>query len=261
MHAQKERAVDSVEYYHRQLTMLSRLVMDSLVNSQEYKHNRDRFFLLQSMRDSYSAMVVYSEIYVSDYKKLNADLQAQGFEPLNEIGVGFGYGFSFKKERRLIDFNMIRFGISNKSEKDDKKFSSNFTSFFELNFGYDLARSRTFNVYPYAGVSIRSSNIIYKSGKLSVNPNFTDLTNIFQPASSYSASAYSTKIGYQTGLGIEIVLSDKNKNGGVIFFSKAGISGPIGKEEFKVEDDIIYNADIRHGKFIGTSGFKFFMRK
>jgi hypothetical protein len=208
------------------------------------------------MKDSYRGMIIYTQIANADFSKLNADLSTSDFSPFSGPLWAVGYGFTFKKNRRIFDLNVGAFGVGKKTERNDESIKTSFGSFFELAWGYDFIKSNRINFYPYLGVGLRSLSLDYKA-KVQTNPSASDITNIIQNDRSVSDDV--TELGMLVGLGFEVVLSKSNRPGGTILFIKAGTNRPFKQKSFDF-DGYKYNSGLNPGNFIISTGFKFFSR-
>lgn len=257
----QERAglpVDSITYYNREMRMLYRQTYDSLTQSDRYKAALEKIKYYESRSDDYGAFVIFGEVAAADYSTFNASIAADGFPPLNGPAYRFGIGVSNKSDRGIVDFNFFAFSFNKKSKKGDEKITSSFSNFLQFDVGYDLVKSQSVNIYPYAGLSFRGCDVEY-SKPVQTNGSFTNISNIV--LNKQSASAFSLKAGYQAGLGFEFVIHNStNRLRGTMFFVKAGTNGHIGRENYKVEG-IDYKPAIKYGNWIVTTGFKFFSRR
>ena len=253
-HSQNEPVTDSIEYYQKQASEISRRFQDSIRQSPEYLHAQERLSYLRSKSNDHVAFAMYVELVKSDYDELNKSIAADGFPPLDNVGARFGLGYSYKWDRNMVDLFVAAFGMDTKSKKGDEKVSSSFSSYLQLDYGYDLLNFRSINFFPFVGASFRVSKISFSKAE-QLNPNFTNITNIVQ--SDIFARASSTRIGYQAGLGINFLFHEKGQNGGAMFFLKAYTTGPFWKHSYKVES-VKYDPGIRHGEFVVSAGIKMF---
>jgi hypothetical protein len=120
-----------------------------------------------------------------DYTKWNADNTANGFPAMTSPEIGIGFGFSSKQERTMFDINFVTFGARDKIEKGAEAIRTNFTSFLQYQFGYDLIRSKAINLYPYAGLGIKTISIEY-SAPAQLNPTPQGISGIVQTNRSVS---------------------------------------------------------------------------
>ncbi len=254
----KQPPIDSVRYYQQKISQLHRKLFDSLRNSEEYKVAQERILYYKRKSDSYGSFVLFMDVAQADYDKFNSNITASGFTPLEGSALRFGFGFSGKSNRVIVDIFSLVAGVAKKSTKGSESIVTNFSSALLIDIGYDVIKNQPINIYPYAGLSVRSSELDY-SKPAQINPSFTDITNIIQ--NRQSVSGYSGKLGYQAGVGFDFVIrNNPQKLGGNMLFFKAGINRPVGKENYKIEG-VRYVPGIEYGKWIATIGIKFFGRQ
>jgi opacity protein-like surface antigen len=248
---------DSFNYYQRQLSFIRRTYMDSLNKDVNYVEARNNLIRLTAQSDNYNAFVIYTNIASADFTLFNNANAQSNFTHLKEDMIGIGYGFSFKRNRRIFDLNISAFGIGKKSKKESEYIKTSFSTFLQLEWGYDFIKNKVVNIYPFLGVGLRSSGLRY-NGSSSANANFTNVSNVIQNKTSVDETT--TEIGYQAGLGIEYEFLNKISTGGVIIFAKAGTNNAFKKKEFKIEG-LPYDPKFNYGKMNISFGVKFFGRR
>jgi hypothetical protein len=206
--------------------------------------------------DNYFAFVIYSNIASTDFRKFNSDNATSNFPPLQGYPVSIGYGFSSKKNRRIFDINLTAFGVNKKTKKTGESIKTSFSTFLQFEWGYDFIKNKTLNIYPYAGVGLRSSYIEYKS-PAQTNTSFTNITSVIQNNRSVNGSASETS--YQAGVGMDISLAKPYDSGGIMFFIKAGTNMAFSRKKFDLEG-VNYDPAFNYGDWIITAGFKIFGR-
>ena len=253
----REYPVDSATFYQRKIAQLQRKTFDSLRNTEEYKATRERVEYYQRKSDGYGSFVLFTDVAQADFSKFNTSITASGFSPLSGSVYRLGFGFSTKTRRTVVDFFMLASGLSKKSKKGQETITTLFSSGVILDIGYDFIKKQAINIYPYAGLSMRTSDLTY-SAPVQTNPTFTNISNLV--VNKRSVEAYSSKLGFQAGVGFDFVIAKGKRDlGGTMFFLKAGVNRPVGKEKYKIEG-IKYDPGIEYGKWIITAGFKFFGR-
>ena len=252
----KEPVVDSIYYYQKELSRIQRVYRDSQSNDPVSKNLRENISRLRTETDNYRAFALYVQISSADFQILNADNGVINFGPLSGPMFGIGYGFSLKKNRRIFDFNVSAFGIPKKTKNGDESIRTSFWTYLQFEWGYDFIKSRTINIYPFAGFGLRQSSLEYKTPGQR-NPAPTAITNIVQ--NNPSVNDQYAEIGYQAGLGFEFVLTRSSNPGGVLVFIKAGTNRPFSKKSFNLEG-FRYNPELNYGEWNITTGFKFFGR-
>lgn len=256
LYAQRTPQTDSIRYYQRERAQMASEFMDSLHSNPRYMALLDTLETLRSKSDNYMAFGIYFSVSSTDFRKFNMENALDNFSALSDPMLSIGYGISSKKNRRIFDLNLTAFGISKKAKRGSEYIKSSVMTFFQMEWGYDLIRNNQVNFYPYAGVGFRSSSLIYKSS-LETNPLYTNVTNIMQNNKSFNASNF--ELGYQAGMGAEVVISKSSRFGGTILFVKAGTNMAFEKKPFDIEG-IKYQPDFKYGALTGTIGFKFFGR-
>ncbi len=147
-------------------------------------------------------------------------------------------------------------GLNKASKSGSESIKTSFTTFFQMERGYDFIKSNMINIYPFAGIGLRSSLLKYNSAKIT-NSVFSNVTGIIQNDKSFNESTI--EFGYQAGLGLEIVITKRSKQSGTLLFFKGGTNMPFKKKSFKVEG-INYDPNFKYGELVGAVGFKFFGR-
>jgi hypothetical protein len=190
----------------------------------------------------------------ADYGDLNKHIVAAGFPALNNSLFRIGFGISTKDERFLYNVYFGIFGINNKSVKGEEKIKSTVYDVFHVDWGYDLLRSRKVSLYPYVGLSLRSSTLRY-SKPAQVNASFTNISDII--VNDQSVRTSSNKFGYHAGIGFDFTAANsKMYSGAPILFVKLGTNRPFGKETYKIEGNK-YRPGILQGGWVVTLGVKF----
>ena len=254
----KVQPTDSVGFYSNLIRERYKQAFDSLKVSPDIKEAMERLDYFSSHSDSYRSFVIYTDVAAADFNHLNGTLVPEGFSALKKTILRIGYGFSSKYNKVVFDFYIGALGINNKSKKGNENVKATFSNLFQFDLGYDITRSQSVNIYPYAGVSIRNMSLEYNK-PAQVNGSYTDITNIVQNNPSVTTDA--TGIGYQAGIGFDFVVgNNKSKTSGTMIFVKAGTNGIFGNPAYKIEN-IQYNPQIVYGRWMVTAGFKFFGRK
>ena len=131
----KKQETDSLEYYNRELGILWRAKMDSLVKSEPYiaaLAGKNRHLKLSS---DYTSFTLFFDVFGADYSQLNSMLAQDGFPALEETGGRFGFGTSVKSGRAIVDLYFIVAGFSNKSEKGNERVSTSFSNVLHVDPG------------------------------------------------------------------------------------------------------------------------------
>lgn len=173
----RQQSRDSIRYYQRQISNLHRSYHDSLFRNPEYKNAMERVRHFEKSSQDYGSFVFFFDVAQADFDQFNSSIVASGFPPMEGPVGRIGFGFSSKTRNTVVDFYMIAAGLPNKSKKEKESIETNFSSGVLLDIGIDLAKSPTFNFYPYAGISMRTSDLSYVKPMLT-NPSFTNISNL-----------------------------------------------------------------------------------
>jgi hypothetical protein len=126
----------------------------------------------------------------------------------------------------------------------------------QVNIGYDFIKSTKVNLYPYAGLGGRVTNLKYQQPD-QVNNQFTSIVDIVQKEGITEANKFN--LAYQVGLGVDVVVSENKQSSGIMLFLKGGTDGVIGSRTFDIHG-VKYNADIKQGAWSLAFGVKLFGR-
>jgi hypothetical protein len=249
---------DSIKYYKQQWASYEQRVLDSANRRDSGLYYARRLHHLKSHSFSYSAYSLFTEVAGADFSKLNAAAAKDGFPPINGPIYRIGIGMSHKGYNRIIiDWNILVAGFNRTTKANDEKIQANFNNFFGLELGYAVVNRSRFDIYPYAGLSVRSDQLSF-SQSATVNNNYNSIASII--LNNPSANATNTALGYEAGLGIDWVLYFNKKNqGGAMLFAKFGADGRFGNEDYKISG-VDYNSGIKYGAWVAALGFKFFQR-
>lgn len=247
---------DSIRFYERQIQQWSRAFLDSMRQHPEYIRLMKELQSLRIQSDDYKAFSLYTAIHSANFSKFNSQVAAANFSPLKGSPLAIGVGYSSKRKRLIFDLNISAFGINKASRRGPESIKTAFSTMFQLEFGYNLLKNGRINAYPYAGLGLRSSNLIYRA-PVTTNALFSNPADIVQNNQSFEA--YNTRLGYQGGIGLEYIVTSRRKKGGTILFIKSGTNMPFKKKAFEIEG-INYDPDFKYGYLNGSIGFKFFGR-
>ncbi|HEX4958067.1 MAG TPA: hypothetical protein VFV46_07810 [Lacibacter sp.] len=249
-------AKDSINYYNSEIRKLTKRYRDSLFNNPAFREYSDHARRLRAKTDDYAGFHLYLQTSSADFSGINNDHNGLGFSGFSGSHLAIGYGFTSKKNRRIFDWNLTAFGIGKKSTSNLGDLKTSFMTAFQFEWGYDFIKKNTINIYPYAGFGIRSEGLEYHN-KASYNGTPTNLTNVIQ--NNTSVNDYKSSISYQAGIGMEFVITNPAKNGGVILCLKGGTNQPFSKKSFSF-GSFNYDPQINYGAWYITTGFKFFGR-
>ena len=248
---------DSVQFYEKEYKKQFKEALDSINKSEKINSLKENINRLKTISNSYSGNVLFGGILHSDFTEFNKSIQQDGFGKMSPYSFRFGMGVSTKTEHIIFDFYLVTLGGNHTSKKGNEKVQSSLSNMFQFDLGYDFLNSKTISFYPYAGLSARIASLSYiNPGQL--NPNFSNITNITQNSETIFASSF--RIGYQAGLGLDIVAANfKQKGTAIILFTKAGTNRPIGTDRFKILGEQ-YKPGIKNGDWLVNFGIKFARR-
>ena len=247
---------DSIEYYNNELILLNKAYNESLTNSPEFISLNQNLKRLSVASDNYKALAIYTGIFSADMDKFNADNALSNFPAISGPMLSFGFGYSFKKNRRIFDMNIVAIPLGKKSAIENEYIKTHMSALFQFEWGYDFIKNNAVNIYPYAGFGLRATNLEYKSQE-QPNPGFNNLSDI--STGNKSVKGDMTRLGYQAGVGLEYVLTQKNSMGGALVFFKAGTNRPFTNKPFTFEG-LEYDPGFKYGEWAITAGFKIFGR-
>ncbi|MES1249592.1 MAG: hypothetical protein ABUL46_02865 [Chitinophaga rupis] len=249
---------DSIKYYKKVISDLYKHTWDSLRQSEAYLVALNRLQHHTRESNGYTSFTLFGGVAQASYDGLNRGIAQSGFPAMNGPQHRFGLGASHEYHNRVVlDFYYLTFGLNNTSKKGDESVKCNYYNFLQFNFGYDFIKSRKINLYPYAGLSARITDLSY-STPTQVNPNPTSIADIIQNSRSESVSKFN--LSYQAGIGVDFVVHEGNKGAGTMVFLRGGTDGIFGSTTFKIED-AKYDPKIKQGAWVVEVGFKFFGRE
>lgn len=123
---------DSIKYYEDLRRELYKRYQDSLrvlARSEEINENIRR---LSAGSDNYGGGSFYFQSSSVDFTRLNEDITPAGFPAFSGNFTGFGFGLTFKKNRRIFDFNLFLFPLDKKSKKPNEKITLSTMTFFDF---------------------------------------------------------------------------------------------------------------------------------
>ena len=91
-----------------------------------------------------------------------------------------------------------------------------------------------------------------------VNSNPTSIVDIIQKQGLTEVTKFN--LSYQAGLGVDVVVSEKEGGNGIMLFLKGGTDGIIGSRTWDIHG-VKYDADIIQGTWSLALGIKFFRRR
>lgn len=256
-HHRQPDPIDSAKYYRKVISDLYKETFDSLRQSDAFKTALEGLHRHTWQSNRYTSFTIFGDVGKASYDAVNKGIAVYGFPPMNGPQYRLGLGMSHESsDRWIFEFYYAIIGINNKSKKGDSSVKSSYSNLLQLNFGYDLIRSQKINIYPYAGLSLRGTTLVYEQPD-QVNPGFTSIVDLVQKEGTTSANK--VNLSYQAGLGFDFVIHEGQKGAGTMLFLRAGTDGIFGSRTFKI-DGVKYDADIKQGAWVFAFGFKFFGR-
>ncbi len=252
----KKSQSDSLLYYQKQLRNITKEYLDSLKHQSNYITAKSNVIRLLRSSDDYFAFTISFGLASANFDKLNADNSLTGFSEVSGLTPSFSYGFSTKRNRRIVNFTMIGLSTFKKSTRSNETIKTSFSTFLQLEFGYDLLTSNKINLYPYAGLGFKNTSLEY-NGPITSNPSYTNISNMIQNSTSTKDNI--VELGYQVGLGIEVQVTNRSPLGGVFLFAKGGTNQPFSRKSFDF-GGTKYDPKLNYGALDISLGIKLFSR-
>lgn len=247
---------DSIEYWQNLSAGFEGRAVQAARQSDSGRLIASRLDELQTRNKSYVAFMILGEATAADYSKLNAAIARDGFSSFSGPLWRFGLGFSRKTYSGVMfDFNYVIADFGKTRKANGNSISTEVADFLSFQVGYAVVNSSRFDIYPYAGLSLRGSWLSY-SAPATVNPSFRSIASLIQDDQSASGSAY--HLGYSAGIGMEYAIAYNAKSRrGTMLFAKFGTDGIFGSENYHISG-VNYDSGIKYGAWIAELGFKFF---
>lgn len=241
---------DSSQFYRNELQRLKNSYEDSFRNSPKTKALTEKLKYAEWASDNYSGLVFFGQVGSANYDILNADNSTDGFGPISGPMISFGLGYSLKKKRVILDIGFAA-TTQKKTTKGEEFIKTSVSPLLQLDIGYDLVKKKTINIYPYAGLGLRSSYIEYKA-PAQTNPSPTSISNLM--ANNRSVKERESEFGYQAGIGFEYNILTK-KGPDIPIFLKVGTNRAFKRKTFELES-VNYDPKLQYGNWIITLGIK-----
>jgi hypothetical protein len=249
---------DSVDYYQKEKKKMWDEYYQRFTNSEQYKTMQQGLDRALTMSRNYSGLTVFGNIIHNDYTRFNNNIAQNGFGPLSAMAGGIGLGVSGKSGRLIFEYNFFILGFNNTAVANNEKISSSLSDLVQVNFGFDLFKSQSFSLYPFGGLGGRLSSLQYFKPP-QTNAVYTNISNIVNIDQSVTSS--SLRIGYQAGIGLDILaLKTDKKKGAILLFAKFYTDGPLWTDKYKI-DGIAYEPGFRQGDWVASFGLKFVSRQ
>jgi hypothetical protein len=249
---------DSLHIYNERLNNLYGRVWDSLKLNDSAKFYRKQIRLAHERSKEYTAIVFFWGAEAANYSTFNTAIAKDGFGPMRGPVWQIGFGISHQAYSGfIIDFNYFVVGLGTSNQNGDATITTSSTDYLQVQLGYALINSRNFTVYPYVGLSGRSSSLQYAATD-SLNSNYNSVASLIH--NSRNVNVNSVHVGGQAGVGFDWVMAYHEKtHGGAILFGKFGTSGIIGHETYSISS-LAYDPGIKYGAWVATVGVKLFNR-
>lgn len=250
---------DSLRIYQRERHQLWIVTNDSLRTTEAYQSLTEKIDRLESNSKNYNGTVMFGEIIHTNFKAFNESIAQSGFDAMSPLVFRFGLGSTIKSKRNMIDIYFFVLGKNHSSKNGSAQIKSALSNTFQVDYGYDLIHSKRVSLYPYVGLSVRSTTLEY-TNTVQTNPNYTNISNIV--INDPKVQSTSTRLGYQGGVGLDLVIAHDQVKGkpAIILFSKFGTNRTFGEDKFKISG-INYRPGIKHGDWLVTMGFKMIPRR
>jgi hypothetical protein len=255
----QQRPVDSLRIYRGQLQNMYRVTWDSLRQTEKWQNAVNNYRRLSHNASAYVAYSFLVDVADAGFKHLNADNAVGGYGPLKGPAFRYGVGINIENRHRVMfDIYIISLGQTKSTKNNLSSIEFQSSSALQFNMGYDLLKSPAFNLYPYAGIALRTETLRYKQPG-QINPNSTGVWDIL--LNDPDIYTESTRLAYQAGLAFDWAFTTpKRSGGGLMLFARFGTDQAIGTEKFKT-NDIAYRPDIRIGDWMASIGLKIYRRR
>jgi hypothetical protein len=191
----------------------------------------------------YNSFFLFGGRVSAAYDQLLRQLQANGFTELEE-GVGVvGYGFSIKRKRFVHDGYFGIFTSSWMKGGNDERVKVAGGNALNYSIGFDLVGHPVFQLYAFAGASLRITSLQYeRNGYINL-----PVSNPFVFAGSTSeffVSKTDFVLNYGGEADIHVQLAERGS--GVILGVRAGLMSPMATGQYKANGVVSgYKPDIK----------------
>lgn len=244
---------DSTQFYRNELRRLERAYEDSFRNSPRTKELSKKLKYAAWASDYYSGISIFTQIASADYEVLNADNAMDGFPPISGPMVGIGLGITMKGRRVIYEFGGA-IGLNKKTTKGSESITTSVTP-IQMEYGYDLVKKKSINVFPYLGLTFRIITLEYKT-TAQLNPTPNSIASLVQ--NNRSVKDRENEFGYLAGIGFEYVIPVSSR-ASIPVFVKFGTNRAISKKSLYLEG-YLYNPNIQYGNWTLTVGIKLVSR-
>jgi hypothetical protein len=248
---------DSARYYRWELMRMRRESDSTLRNSPEWlaaQRGLERAAGQRSRGGDYTGFTMFGGVMNTRLDALSQSLSSAGFTSMNENAFKYGVGISNRSRQVIFDFYFITGTADYKAKRGDESVKVSMGGVLQLDLGFNLLPSRSIAFYPYAGLSVRLATLRYSSPAV-INPAYRNVSELVVNDRSFTAT--SSRIGYQAGFGLDLLLGEnKMHSTNKVFFVKGGLSRAIGTERFRYADITIANPP-QIGNWEVYAGIKF----
>jgi len=244
-----QNKTDSTQFYRNELRRLEKAYEDSFRNSPRTKELSEKIKYAAWASDYYSGISIYTQIASADYDILNADNAMDGFPPISGPMVGIGFGFTAKGRRVIYEFGGA-IGLNKKTTKGSESITAS-VSPIQMEYGYDLVKKKSINVFPYIGLVARFISFEYKA-MAQLNPTPNSIASLVQ--NNRSAKANIREFGYLAGIGLEYMIPVSSKVS-IPVFVKFGTNRVLSKKSPYLAG-AYHNPNIQYGNWTIAVGIK-----
>jgi hypothetical protein len=250
----EKKEVDSVAYYRVMIHKLRQAVTDSLHRTEGFKALQKKLTESRQKSKSYAGLAFHTEIVHSDYARLNDTLAKDGFSKLNPVSGRYGLGVAARAGNAMYYLYFGTIGSAAVAKKGNESVTTSFSNFLQLELGIDLLDLERVSFYPYAGGSIRVSEIRYRK-RGQPNFNYTNFSNMRTDDNDVLLN--SIRLGYQYGVGLDFSFAyNRDRTFKTVLFVKAGVNKPSKRDIYKSDGLRDYSPGIKQGTRVLTIGIK-----
>jgi hypothetical protein len=153
--------------------------------------------------------------HFSDFKGINKILSDSGYQVFDKISFGFGFGYSIRGPKSILNFQFTYFTQCNENEYDYCS-HIDFNS-YGISYGYDLIPNKMIDLYPSIGINRNRTDILLSYVDIPIIP----ATTFFYTVSNI---ARITRVNYSVdlGVGFDYFIAFKNRRFKILTGFKAG---------------------------------------
>jgi hypothetical protein len=249
--------MDSARYYRWELVRIRRASDSAMRHSEEWltaQQGLERAEGKRGVGGDYAGFVLFGGVMNARLDAFRQTLTDAGFTPMNDNAFKFGVGISTRSNNTIVDFYFLSGTAEYRATRGDEKVGVAIASALHLDIGVNLLPSRRVAFYPYAGLSWRIVGLHYEAPAV-MNEAYRNVSELVVNERSFQTG--SGRIGYQAGLGFDLLLGENRKHStNKVFFVKGGLDRPFGADRFRYGGINIANAP-QLGTWEVYAGIKF----